>query len=40
MFLNLEKGLENWKLYNNGIEILTSFINEGEFVMLRLVEEK
>lgn len=37
---NLEKGLENWKLYNNGIETLTHFINEGESVMSRSVEEK
>lgn len=37
---NLEKGLENWKLYNNGIETLTHFINEGESVMSRSAEEK
>lgn len=35
----LEKGLENWKLYNDKIKTLTHFINEGKYFMLRSAEE-
>lgn len=35
----LEKGLENWKLYNDKIKTLTHFINEEENFMLRSAEE-
>ena len=37
---SLQGGLDNWILYDSGIETLTHFINEGESVMSRTNEEK